>query len=70
LLSLVLSKKLRHGANPVLGWMAGNIKPAKPDRGKSGKRIDGMVALIMAIDRANRNENQASAWSGPGFILI
>jgi phage terminase large subunit-like protein len=80
LLSLVLSKKLRHGANPVLRWMAdsmevkqdpaGNIKPAKPDRGKSGKRIDGVVALIMAIDRATRNENHASAWSGPGFILI
>jgi phage terminase large subunit-like protein len=80
LLSLVLSKKLGHGANPVLRWMAdsmevkqdpaGDIKPAKPDRGKSGKRIDGMVALIMAIDRVTRNENQASAWSSPGFILI
>jgi hypothetical protein len=48
---------------------AGNIKPAKPDRGKSGKRID-VVALIMAIDRATRNENHASASSSPGFILI
>jgi phage terminase large subunit-like protein len=45
-------------ANPVLRWMAdstkvnqdpaGNIKRGKPERGKSGKRIDGVVALIMA----------------------
>jgi hypothetical protein len=34
------------------------------------QRIDGVVALIMAIDGATRNENHASAWSGPGFILI
>jgi hypothetical protein len=44
---------------------AGNIKRGKPERGKSGKRIDGVAALIMAIDRAPRNENHASAWSGP-----
>jgi phage terminase large subunit-like protein len=49
---------------------AGNIKPAKPDRGKSGKRIDGVVALIMAIDRATRNENHASAWNPPRSVLI
>jgi hypothetical protein len=37
---------------------------------QDSKWIDGVVALIMAIDRATRNENHASAWSGPGFILI
>ena len=66
LLKLVLEQKLRHGGNPVLRWMAdcmtvkqdpaGNIKPVKPDRRKSSKRIDGIVALIMAIDRAIRHE--------------
>jgi phage terminase large subunit-like protein len=79
LLSMVLSKKIRHGGNPVLRWMAdsmevkqdpaGNIKPAKPDRGKSGKRIDGIVALIMAVDRVTRNEGY-SVYAEPGFILI
>jgi phage terminase large subunit-like protein len=49
---------LRTNGNPVLRWMAdcvevrqddnGNIKPVKPDRVKSAKRIDGIVALIMA----------------------
>lgn len=53
-----LGGKLIHNNNPVLRWMAScaeaktdgsdNIKPIKPDRNKSGKRIDGIVTLIMA----------------------
>jgi phage terminase large subunit-like protein len=53
---------LRFGWNPVLRWMAdcvevmqdpsGNIKPTKPDRRKSSKRIDGIAALVNAIARA------------------
>jgi phage terminase large subunit-like protein len=63
LLNLTLSKKLRHGGNPVLRWMADNLvvrqDPAgnvKPDKSKSTEKIDGMVALIMGLDRAIRNE--------------
>lgn len=60
--------KLRHNGNPVLRWMAdcvavkqdpaGNIKPVKPDRLKSSKRIDGIVAAIMSTDRLSRNMEQ------------
>ena len=60
---LVLSGKIRHGNNPVLTWMADNLvarmDPAgniKPDKEKSKEKIDGIVALIMAIDLALRNE--------------
>ncbi|MHB1126866.1 MAG: terminase TerL endonuclease subunit [Bacillota bacterium] len=73
LLNFVLSKRLRHGGNPVLRWMAdsmvvktdaaGNLKP---DKSKSTARIDGMVALIMAIDRATRNEKVLK----PGVIFL
>jgi phage terminase large subunit-like protein len=63
LLKLVLERRLRHGGNPVLTWMADNMvvrqDPAgnvKPDKSKSTEKIDGMVALIMALDRALRNE--------------
>jgi phage terminase large subunit-like protein len=80
LLNLVLSKKLRHGGNPVMRWMAdsmdvkqdpvGNIKPVKPDRKKAGKRIDGMVALIMAVDRLVRNEHPRSVYNTRGIIVI
>jgi phage terminase large subunit-like protein len=31
---------------------SGNIKPTKPDRRKSAKRIDGIAALVNAIARA------------------
>ena len=60
---LILSHSLAHGNNPVLTWMADNLvareDPAgniKPDKEKSTEKIDGMVALIMAIDRATRHE--------------
>lgn len=53
---LVLGQQLAHGSNPVLRWMAsncmvetdaaGNIKPSKA---KSTEKIDGIVALIMAL---------------------
>lgn len=58
---LVLQHQLAHGNNPVLTWMADNVvalqDPAgniKPDKAKSREKIDGIVALIMALDRAMR----------------
>lgn len=60
---LVLAGKICHGGNPVLSWMAdnvvvvqdpaGNIKPAKD---RSVEKIDGIVALIMGLDRALHGE--------------
>lgn len=56
---LIALSQISHGNNPVLGWMADNLvvrtDPAgniKPDKEKSTERIDGMVSLIMALDRA------------------
>jgi len=56
---VVLGGRLVHGGNPVLRWMAGNVsieKDAadnwKPSKKKSPERIDGIVALIMGLDRA------------------
>lgn len=40
---------------------AGNIKP---DKEKSTERIDGAVALVLALDRAIRNENRESVYNG------
>jgi phage terminase large subunit-like protein len=72
---LVLSGRLRHNGHPVLRWNidcctvkpdpAGTcIKPVKPDRLKSSKRIDGVVALLMAISRAMQADTSTPAvWS-------
>jgi len=67
--ALVLDKKINHGANPVLRWnfdnvmistdSAGNIKP---DKAKSTQKIDGIVALIMSLDRVMRNEETTSIY--------
>lgn len=55
----ILSRNLRHDSNPVLNWMAGNLAIQadaagnwKPDKKRSADKIDGMVALIMALGRA------------------
>jgi phage terminase large subunit-like protein len=56
---LIVSHRLAHGGNPVTRWMAANVAIAqdpagnlKPAKHKSTERIDGIVALIMAIGRA------------------
>jgi phage terminase large subunit-like protein len=63
LMHLVLDRRLAHGGNPVLRWMAGNMvvkqDPAgnlKPDKARSAQKIDGMVALVMAVDQCVRQE--------------
>jgi phage terminase large subunit-like protein len=65
---MVLGKELAHGGNPVLSWMISNVAikmdPAgnkKPDKEKSTERIDGAVALIMAVGRAMLRQGQESS---------
>ena len=65
---LILGHKLAHGNNPVLTWNADNLvarqDPAgniKPDKERSREKIDGVVALIMALDRALRHQESASS---------
>lgn len=58
LLGLYLDRQIEHGNNPVLNWNASclvlqadkkdNVQPAKPERSKSGKRIDGISAWVTA----------------------
>jgi phage terminase large subunit-like protein len=72
---LILAGRLAHGNNPVLTWMADNLvartDPAgniKPDKERSRERIDGMVALIMALDRALRHQpKKRSVYEGRGL---
>lgn len=60
---LVLDGKLAHGNNPVARWMADNLVAtldaagnAKPDKAKSREKIDGIVMLLMGLDRATRHQ--------------
>lgn len=74
----LLARKLHHGNNPILNWMAANVAvkqdPAgnlKPDKAQSQGRIDGIVALVMALDRAMRQGDGAgSVYDERGIVLL
>jgi len=66
LLALTLSGKIKHGGNPVLRYMADNLsvtgdrnERVQPNKSKSTGRIDGVVGIIMALDRVIRRQDDA-----------
>ena len=61
----VLEGQMCHQGDEVLRWMLGNvtlkIDPSgniKPDKAKSGDKIDGVVAAIMALYEALTHEDE------------
>ena len=79
LMKLVLEQKIAHGGHPVLRWNMDNIfirtDPAgniKADKAKSTEKIDGAIALIMALDRAIRcgNVNGESVYESRGLWVF
>ena len=79
LMKLVLEKRVAHGGHPVLRWMMDNVfirkDPAgniKPDKEKSTEKIDGAVAMIMALDRAIRcgNDTSESVYNTRGILML
>ena len=58
-------RQIRHGGHPVLAWCADNVSIDldaydnwKPSKTKSRERIDGIVALVMALARALVSEGK------------
>ena len=79
LMRLTLEEKIAHGGNPALSWMVDNIyirtDPAgniKADKAKSTEKIDGAVAMIMALDRAIRcgNDTSESVYDSRGLLVF
>ena len=77
LMRLVLEKSLAHNGHPVLRWNMDNIfvrtDPAgniKIDKQKSTEKVDGAVALVMALDRAMRNSGGGSVYDQRGLLII
>ena len=78
LMRLVLEHKLCHGGHPVLRWNMDNAyvrtDPAgnlKLDKEKSTEKVDGAVALVMALDRAMKNLNGGdSVYNHRGFLVL
>ena len=74
---LVVSRSLRHGGNPVLRWMASNVAietdaagNIKPSKGKSRERIDGIVAMIMALGRMIAHAGDVSPYETRGLRVL
>lgn len=75
-----MEQKLAHNGHPVLRWMMDNIfikrDPAgniKPDKEKSTEKIDGPVALIMALDRSIRcgiGDSGASVYDERDLLIL
>jgi len=66
---VILSGQLAHSGHPVLRWMIANTVVQtdaagneKPNREKSGDKIDGTVAMIMAAGRAMLEEDTGSVY--------
>jgi len=77
LMRIVLEHKLCHGGHPVLRWNMDNAfvrtDPAgnlKLDKEKSTEKVDGAVALVMALDRAMKNQGGDSAYNHRGLIVL
>ena len=80
LLSGYVDRKIRHGNNPVLNWMAGclalqydrkdNVQPTKPERMKSQKRIDMISATVTALNRALEDKPFVSVYANPKTAVI
>lgn len=75
---LLMEGKIIHGGHPVMRWMAGNVvvdtDPAgniKVTKAKSKEKIDGIVAAIMALDRAVRHEGEnGSVYDTRGLLVF
>lgn len=78
LMRLVLEGRIAHGGNPVLRWMMDNVfvktDPAgniKMDKEKSTEKIDGAIALAMALDRATKHGNGGSSvYDERGLLFV
>ena len=70
---------IRHGGNPLLRWEVDNFAVAmdpagnvKPDKKNAGDKIDGVVALIMALARATaaKEAEGVSAYEDVDFVVL
>jgi phage terminase large subunit-like protein len=75
---LVADRKLKHGGNPIMNMCAANAiaerDPAgnrKLNKAKSVGKIDGLVALTMALGAISHDDSGSytSPWDDPSFTL-
>lgn len=75
--SLILEKKMDFEMDPVLLWMFGNVTARLdikdnifPNKERPENKIDGVVALIMALNRATLHEVGKSIYETRGIVSV
>jgi phage terminase large subunit-like protein len=75
--ALALEGKLVHDGDPVLTWMVSNIVCHRdekdnlyPKKESNEKKIDGVLALLMALDRALRGAAAAPDFEKRGLWMV
>lgn len=78
---LIKDRKIRHNGNPVLAWQIGhtesftdsnnNERPIKP-KSHDVRKVDGVVATIMALDALDRGEanDTQSIYASQGVMYL
>ena len=74
LMRLIGAGMYHHGGNPAVRWQASNVvtrsDPAgnlKVDKARSPEKVDGIVAAVMALDRAMRHAGPAKRYAAASF---
>lgn len=72
----IMSREINHAGNPVLRWMASNVMlkedPAgniKVDKSKSKEKVDGIVALIIALGEM-MSDVESFVYDERGILMI
>ncbi|WP_316150446.1 terminase large subunit [Cupriavidus sp. BIC8F] len=73
----LMNSKVRHGNNPILTWCASNAiatrDPAgnrKLDKSKATGRIDGLIAMVMAMGASNLAQEEQAPIIGGEYELM
>ena len=74
---MVVNHNIHHNGNPVLRWMFSNVAvkldPAgniKPDKSKVADKIDGIVALIIALAAWMEDDEGPNPYEGQGIDFL
>ena len=74
---LITAREITHDGNPCMNWMVSNVVVKmdeagniKPNKAKSRERIDGVVALIMALGRSSVRVDTSSVYETRGLTRL
>lgn len=74
---LVLGGGIVHDGNPVMRWMIANAsitqdtnENIRPNKKKSGEKIDGVAALVTALARVIVAEDSSEPYDGVGMVIL